>query len=59
MNTTLRQCSMEKLHKLQLDRGQKGELEGLSRVYGLLLQVCGIKTQREVVTKICNKVSDV
>ena len=58
MDLSLRQCNMEELYKVQSEKGQKVEMEGLSRAYGLFLQFCGIKTQKETVTKICNEVSD-
>jgi hypothetical protein len=56
MDLSLRQCNMEELYKVQSEKGQKVEMEGLSRAYGLFLQFCGIKTQKETVTKICNEV---
>ena len=58
MNLNLQHCNMEALYQVQSDKGQKVRLEGLSRAFGLLLQVCGIKTRKETVTKICKEVSD-
>ena len=58
MDLSLRQCNMEELYKVQSDKGRSVEMEGLSRAYGFLLQFCGIKTQKETVTKICTEVSD-